>query len=210
MTHQHNVGKWIEAERTWQRHLISFVQWSLQPLVFILSKKHVISKDTEQLKGKPANATYVLYGNHQHELDAALIAANLPRQYRSHLRPFRFITANIHFFRHPFLRHFLQAAGGYPAQVNEHGKAYGIDHGRFVLDKKQTLVIFPEGKRTPVRVRARTGITHMIGKRKVTMIPVKITWGDDGKGDKAVLTYGAPFKFEDQTAQDLMDIVYDL
>ena len=120
-----------------------------------------------------ADSRYVIAANHQSMFDPFIICVALPPGIITQLAPFRFFAHNALFDK--FLRHFLFAFGAFPASANNF-YIYGLAAAQLFLEHKQTVMIFPEGKRTPHKIRPRSGIEVLAKLPQVKIIPVHVEW----------------------------------
>jgi 1-acyl-sn-glycerol-3-phosphate acyltransferase len=118
------------------------------------------------------DATYVLYANHQSKLDPLIICGSLPFKTMRQLLPFNFFVAN-EYLKGP-MKTFLNAMGGFPAHYHP-SKTYGLDKARTLIASNQTVVIFPQGRRTRGHT-AKPGISILATEPNTYLLPVHISW----------------------------------
>lgn len=157
------VWKWV----------ISTAQVSIYPVLlmsrFILVRRNLIRAD----RVKIGRQSHVLYANHQSQLDPFLLCVSLNPRAVLKLVPFRFFVAN-DYFENPLIAGLLKILGGFPAHFHP-SRPYGLDHAKQLMDSGQTLVIFPQGKRTTKKI-AKPGISVIAIRPNVRLIPIKINW----------------------------------
>ncbi len=123
-----------------------------------------------QVKGiqnVPPTGPLIVVSNHQSNFDPTLISTSFPR-------PVRFL-AKKELFSNPLSSWFLRQYGASPvARGRGDLRAY-----RWSLDQLecgQVLVIFPEGTRSPKRMRkANPGVIHLALKSQAPLLPIGIT-----------------------------------
>lgn len=126
------------------------------------------------LRGKHATPTMTLHtgahlvaANHRAALDPFIIASSFSYKEFLHLAPFSFMTHNA-FMQPLWLRYVAKAAGCFPAKPGL--GPYGIDEAIARLERNESVVIFPEGRRIKNGVKSparrgvgaiRTSVPHM-------------------------------------------------
>lgn len=115
----------------------------------------------------------IIYANHQSRLDPFLVCAALTPSEIIRALPFRLFVAN-YYFKNPFLAFGIRALGGFPAQAHP-TLPYGLDQARRLLETNQTIVIFPQGKRTREKI-AHRGISVLAQEPSVQLIPISLNW----------------------------------
>jgi 1-acyl-sn-glycerol-3-phosphate acyltransferase len=161
---EHPAWKWV----------VLGVQLGLYPALMLV--RWVLVRRGLVRSGRLAAApgrSHVLYANHQSRLDPFLVCVALPPKTVLALLPFRLFVANS-YFRNPMGAWLLALAGGFPAQAHP-TRPYGLRHARQMLAMGQTVVIFPQGKRTLERV-ARPGIAALAREPEARLVPVRLEW----------------------------------
>lgn len=169
--------QYIATNNPAQRLFTHAAQIMIYPLLlalrlFIVQNKLHRNNTDLNLKKNPTNATYILYANHQSQLDALIICASLPLKTIKQLLPFRFFVENSYFKGSVGV--FLNIMGGFPAHYHP-SKQYGLDKARALMVTNQTIVIFPQGMRTREHI-AKPGISVLATERNTYLIPVHIDW----------------------------------
>lgn len=174
-------------------------------LFFVIKNKKIARESL--VPGK----TYLIVANHAGGLDPFIITANLPWAYIRKLTPFWFITAN-KFFNKSWLLPLLKTHGCYPAN-NHRGLKSGLSHTIELVKSKQCVVMFPEGRvsRIDRQFAPKKGIEAIINMTSPEVIPVRVKWNVSKKFFKSYsLAVGKPFSAKHMTAEQIMDVVYDL
>ena len=121
----------------------------------------------------PPGGPLIVVSNHLAQSDPSFIGAAIPR------RP-RFL-AKKELFNHPIAGRLIRSYGGHPLNRD------GVDVSAYrwtvdLLNNDGTLVLFPEGTRSPGGMRrARDGATHIALVSQAPILPVGIT-GTEGFG----------------------------
>jgi len=150
------------------------------------------------------NVAYILYANHQSQLDALIICASLPFKTARQLLPFHFFVENA-YFKGP-MKGFLKAMGGFPAHYDAN-RVYGLDKARALMSSSQTVIIFPQGMRTRKHI-AKSGISILATEPNTRLIPIHIDWKHRWHCHVHI---GKPVKGGTiQSSEQLMRHVYDL
>lgn len=147
----------------------------------------------------------IVYANHQSRADPFLVCASLPFRTFLRLVPFRFFVFNP-YFRGVGTKTFLTLFGGFRAKHHPQ-KPHGLDFARQLLHDGQTIVIFPQGKRTREPI-AKSGIAVLGRELEALFLPVYLDWRN--RFDCRIVL-GSPFEgSESADAHHYMDIVYRL
>ena len=167
----------IQADNPLGRLSISVAQATIYPFLVLLRLiivRNNLYKDAVRLdlQNISTDATYVLYANHQSRLDPLIICGSLPLRTIRQLLPFNFFVVN-EYFKGP-MKAFLNAMGGFPAFYHP-TRTYGLDKARALMTSNQTVVIFPQGRRTREQI-AKPGISVLATEPNVYLIPIHIDW----------------------------------
>lgn len=128
----------------------------------------------------PPGGPLIVVANHLSQTDPSFVGTAIPR------RP-RFL-AKKELFTHPIAGRLIRSYGGHPLNRD------GVDIAAYrwamdLLDHDGTLVLFPEGTRSPGGMRrARDGATHIALTSQAPILPVGIT-GSEGFGTWANVFY---------------------
>ena len=121
----------------------------------------------------PPGGPLIVVANHLSQTDPSFVGVAIPR------RP-RFL-AKKELFTHPLAGRLIQSYGGHPLNregVDVAAYRWAID----LLKTDGTLVLFPEGSRSPGGMRlARDGATHIALVSQAPILPIGIT-GTEGFG----------------------------
>ncbi len=212
MYYKRGIKSWEQSEAPWTRPML----WTVQAITLPIWKLLLFGVFRAELDSKPRHLKitreqkYILYSNHQSSLDAIALSVMLPAFSMLKLLPFRYITANVHFY-HPVKGFLLHLVGGYPSKPNKKKEGHGINRSIHLLNHNQTLIYFPEGKRTNSRVAAKRGLREISIAAKPILIPAYISWNKTNFWKrKTVIRIGKPFQYKDQSSEELLDIVYKL
>lgn len=172
--------------------------------LLIVGKVQYTNPASLNLKKNGRGARYVLYANHQSQIDPFLITASLPSRTITQLLPFRFFVNNS-YLQGP-RKALIYAMGGFPAYP-EPNRTYGLERAKALLMSKQTVVIFPSGKRTRERI-AKRGISELATDPNVYLIPVFLDWKHRWR---CQIHVGTPIKGGvSRSPEEFMQIVYKL
>lgn len=194
---------------SYRRMLVHTAELASWPLLFAM-RLLIVGNDVHwdpaitSISKKDGQAKYVIYSNHQSKLDPFLIAASFPPSAIWRLLPFRFFVSNS--YLSGIVKEFIYSMGGFPAKYDDK-KLYGLDCARSLLHSGQTIVIFPQAKRTLERI-ARRGISELAAEPDTYLIPVHLEWK---RRWHCRVHIGAPFQSNDgQSPEQLMQKVYNL
>jgi 1-acyl-sn-glycerol-3-phosphate acyltransferase len=177
-----------------------------KPIVWTAAKPVTVHIDPDDLR---PGYRYVIAANHQSMLDPFIVCASLPRAVWQRLRPYRYFAHN-GLFRNILLRNFLLSLGSFPARPH-HRYASGLDAAVSFLGHHQTVVIFPEGKRTPHKIAGKPGVSALASLRDVGVIPAHISWQRGRFGRRTFrLVIGRPLHDIGLTSDELLDHIYAL
>jgi 1-acyl-sn-glycerol-3-phosphate acyltransferase len=142
-------------------------------------------------------------------LDPFVMCIALPKPVWQQLRPYRYFAHN-GLFENSLLRHLLLAAGGFPSRRHPRHVS-GLDAATSFLANEQTVMIFPEGRRTQQKGSARSGVSVLSSLPKVGVIPVRIEWRKGRFGRRSFqLVVGRPIHESGLSADAVMDHIYAL
>jgi 1-acyl-sn-glycerol-3-phosphate acyltransferase len=138
--------------------------WSRMILSTIFSPVEIIGR--ENISSRPA----VYAANHSSAIDIPLIYASLPMQFR--------IMAKVQLFKYPFMGWHLTRSGQIPIDEKELNLA-GVKKAVRTLKEGMSLMVFPEGGRTPDGEIKDflSGAFFMAIKAGVPVVPMAIVGG---------------------------------
>jgi 1-acyl-sn-glycerol-3-phosphate acyltransferase len=179
--------------------------WFFRPVMLVSSSRTRQLLSPEELK---PGIRYVIAANHQSMIDPFIICYAMSPGMFSKLVPFRYFAHNALFDK--ILTSTLISLGAFPASRNKH-YAYGLKGAEAFLKHNQTTMIFPEGKRTPSRIRPRSGVEVLAKQPNVEIIPVHIQWRKNRLGWRSYqLTIGRPLKEKNLSARQILNRIYKL
>lgn len=123
----------------------------------------------EGLEKLDPHANYVFASNHTSYMDIPAILARLPHQFR--------FFAKTGLFRIPFMGWHLKRAGHVPVdRSNARNSLKSMSEGaRIVAERGISVLLFPEGGRTPVGLRPfKEGAAYIAIKAGVPVVPMAI------------------------------------
>jgi 1-acyl-sn-glycerol-3-phosphate acyltransferase len=152
---------------------------------------------------------YVLAANHQTYLDPWVVPGCIPNAaWRKMGRPRAFVANR--FFDYPFVGNLLRSIGAFPAKQHA-TDPFGLDYAISLLDRGQSVIIFPEGHIARQRQwGARKGVMVLAREPNVRIVPVHIEWRLAGLRTSFDIRIGKPFDGSKMTAQQILDRVYSL
>ena len=140
------------------------------PLCTFLQKLTLRAFADWQVVGRenvPPMGPLIVVANHQSNLDPPLLAPSMPRRLK--------FLAKEGIFKGPIVTWFLRSWGAFP--LDREGadiRAYRWVLGQ--LDRDQTIVLFPEGTRSPGSMRrAHSGVARLALKSQAPLLPIGIT-----------------------------------
>ena len=115
----------------------------------------------------PQNCPLIIVSNHQSNFDSSLISVSIPREI--------YFLSKAEAFQHPISKQFLTRYGAYPLK---RGKV-DIEAMKWCLEtlrKKKSLLIYPEGGRSPEKLsRGHSGVALIALKSMAPILPMSIT-----------------------------------
>lgn len=184
-----------------------YLSYALTKAYFIISRSTIITTGDW---GADAGMRYVIASSHVSWLDPFLATTALGWKRLRPLLPCRFIAAPI-FLQKPVLRRIMIWLGAYPSHELRN-MAYGLDASLTMLDRKQTVVIFPQGKRNPADKKVHRGVAVLAKHPGTLIVPVLIHRKSHAfLGMTSYLIYtGEPFDGATLSAEEIMAQVLEL
>ena len=200
-----------QEPRLYSRHRFIFVcQWLAHRAGVVCGRLMMRSRHNELMDADlKAGHRYVIASNHQTYLDPWMVLSRLPmRQWKIIGLP-RAMVAN-RFFDRPVMGNYLRSMGSFPAR--EHPRdPYGIDYADRMLDRGQSIVIFPEGKITLHRQNpAYRGVAILAERSDVRIIPMHLEWARPRWRLSLRVGIGKPFDGSKMTAEEILSRIYSL
>jgi 1-acyl-sn-glycerol-3-phosphate acyltransferase len=196
----------MAAPAGWLVQALQIAIWPLIKLVALgLAQQVRVELSSRDLR---PGEQYVLYANHQSYLDIPMVSASLPMATLPRLLPVRFMLLNSIYDRARWL---LRPLGFFPAREHAHD-AFGLEAAHTALANHQTVMIFPEGRRSlPSESAPHRGITVLAARSDTRLIPVHIHWRRSGRWRRRYsLVMGRPFNGAGMAPSELMERVYQL
>ena len=163
------------------RWLIYFFQSVGYFFFLILMKIFVRLEVVGKEKIKKVKGPIILSPNHTSELDVMILPATLP--FSSYRQPIYFVTNPDNKFKTNFGWRsliygelFFAILGGYPVRSGFKDYSIALDLHKKLLENNETVVIFPEGKRTRDGLLnpAHGGMGYLAHKTSSTVFPIAI------------------------------------
>ena len=126
------------------------------------------------------DAPYVIAANHLSYMDTPVVLAHIPLQFR--------FLAKEGLFGIPFLGHHLRRAGHIPVPQDDVRAAVKTlnDAGRIVRERAISILVFPEGGRSPDEMRPfKDGAAYIAIRAGVPIVPVALV------GTRSILRMGS-------------------
>lgn len=180
------------------------------PLRVLLSPFVAINSKNLVFENTGVQSNFVIAGNHISMLDPFLMCASLPIGPTRVLMPYRFIVANAYYDNY-ILRPGLWLLGGYRAYPHS-SKKYGLELSYTFLEKRQTIMIFPEGRvnRTGNKLPAKRGVAELAKYGNTKIIPVTITKNKSKLFNRFNVVFGKPEDMSFLDPEQIMQKVWDL
>ncbi|HEY6737182.1 MAG TPA: lysophospholipid acyltransferase family protein [Candidatus Saccharimonadia bacterium] len=150
---------------------------------------------------------YVVACNHQSIVDPFFICTQLPYRVWRHMGTLNYFAANI-YIDIPFYGGAMMRFGSFPAKAHRK-HPYGLEYAKKLLKQGNTVLIFPEGRRT-VRGESpiRHGVEALAHESNVMVVPAHIEWKRGRPWRTFKLGIGKPFDASGLTADEIMERVY--
>lgn len=102
------------------------------------------------------------------------------------------------------------ALGCYPSHEYK-DYPFGVEASITLLNAGDTIVIFPQGKRTlDKNAEAKRGVSELAKQPSTLVVPVLLHKGRRWFIPSYSVTIGEPFDGSKTTSQEIMDIIYQL
>jgi len=189
-------------------YVVFFLLYKLFVKIEIRGKEHLLG----------ISRPIILTPNHTHELDVTAIPLVLP--FFSSFLPIYFVANSTEKFKTFGWRSYIYGGvffnllGGYAVYSGHKNYAISLDNHIRLLRKKQTICIFPEGKRTRDGQLnpARGGLGYLVHTTGATVVPITIdtffnmsVWDFFTRRRKVIITVCTPIpalSFEIMTKQN--------
>jgi 1-acyl-sn-glycerol-3-phosphate acyltransferase len=110
----------------------------------------------------------------------------------------------------PILGYWLVTLGCFPAKPHDR-HPYGVDHAMSRLRLGESVLIFPQGKRTADREsRVYRGIEELAHHPSVMIVPAHIEWRRTGWWRSFSIGIDEPFDGGQLTADEIMTRIYSV
>lgn len=154
------------------------------------------------------DVTYLIASTHQSQLDPFIVCGQLPPKLWRQLYPVRYMV-HPGLWRRKLKRTIMinlgcfttKPFGNYP---------HGLEFATSCLNQNETVFIFPEGKRTTVRLPARRGVSELAQNPKVQIIPIRVQWDKRPIFRTFDVVIGKPFSGVGLSADEILDRIYAL
>jgi 1-acyl-sn-glycerol-3-phosphate acyltransferase len=180
--------------------------WPVKLFLRLLARHQVdIQFDARELDSR---RHYIIAANHQSLFDSLVVVSELSLPMWQQLHSFRFMGFR-KLFANPLTRWLLISFGAFPTGPIAR-LPYGLTGAEKFLDEFQTVIMFPEGRRTSGPGNGvRDGIGLLANRPDTFIIPMHIEW-TFGKRRIYHLTAGRPMKAAGMSAQEILDHIYAL
>jgi 1-acyl-sn-glycerol-3-phosphate acyltransferase len=150
---------------------------------------------------------YVIASNHQTWLDAWMVLSCIPMSIWRVIG-FPRVFASNRFFGYPFVGNYVRSMGCFPAKPHP-TDPYGLDYAAYLLDRGQSVLIFPEGHITLNRENsARQGVMVLARQANVRIIPMHFEWARPRIRSRFRLGIGKAFDGSQMSAEEILDAIY--
>lgn len=192
--------------------IVIITQWILVAIFRVVGLLVIRNRNIEYFEVNKSKR-YIIVSNHRWFVDPYLICTSLYIRQIHKLLPYRFFVLN-RFYNGLFVlfRPFLYVSGCFPARWHPRLN-YGLTHANHLLESRNTLVIFPEGRvsKKGMPLNPRKGVEVLAQPQDILLIPVHVNLSKR-KTDirRYSISIGQPFSGKNMTAQQIMDVVYSL
>lgn len=187
--------------------VVQMMYWiTLQPLALILVRKRRITLSPSDFD---PGRHYVIAANHQSQADHFLVGACLPFGAAYKVSPLRYLAHN-GLFKNLFIHLLVLLGGAFPTRPHSR-YSHGLDTAFYFLENNQSVMIFPEGRRSPYKsAQPRSGVAELAKFPNTDIIPVQILWRRRGLWRDCHMAIGKPVHASGKTAQEIMEIIHGL
>jgi 1-acyl-sn-glycerol-3-phosphate acyltransferase len=182
------------------------LSFAVTKLFFIVSRSRIAVLDDWRVDNQ---YNYVIASTHVYWFDPFMTTTALGWKRLRPLLPCRFIAAP-KFLVRPHLRNAMRHLGSYPSH-EFHDWAYGLDASIHLMEQKNTIVIFPEGRITRgARPTPKHGVTTLAKQKGTLVVPVLITPKESRILPSFEITVGTPYDASGHSAESIMARIYTL
>jgi|JI10StandDraft_1071094.scaffolds.fasta_scaffold15609_2 1-acyl-sn-glycerol-3-phosphate acyltransferase len=145
-------------------------------ILYVTRYTGFLDMKTEGLPPIDPNKRYIFVSNHQSYMDVYVMFMGFPSRIIARACPVHYMTSPRVYFT--LLMPIIWLGGGFPTKRKRAGY-HAVDHAVQLLDNHQTVVIFPEGKRSaPGVTPAHSGVQRIIdgASIKPEIILVHLDW----------------------------------
>lgn len=186
----------------------------MQLLTYVIIRAYITLSRSQvhQRSSRYPKGAYIIAANHTSSLDPFIITTALGFRNVRALMPFRFM-ATPYFLKITALRPFMRWLGSYPSH-SFRDWCFGIDASNIFMDAGDTIVIFPQGRRTTSinPAEAKRGVIVLAQAHPGTnIIPIRL----DRQSRKFwfnryTIIVGRPVNPEGYTPEGLMEHIIGL
>lgn len=197
----------IYDEPRWRISLLQHLSFALTKLYFAISGSKITLSADWQVEPRKH---YVIAANHLSWHDPFMVTTALGWKRLHPLLPCRFIAAP-KFLKRGWLRSGMKKLGSYPSHEFRDWP-FGIDASEGLLQRHNTIVIFPQGRITVERdIEMKRGVSILAEKESTEIVPVLL----ERAGTRIFMSrfniqVGTPKNMSGLSANQIMQHVFEL